>query len=428
VLDKGRRSRGTALTEEQQYVFRQRTRTDAARAEVLESFDVKSRKSIDRWRNGGPVTHAVHKYLCKWLSQPWTPGEPITVRLPDLPVSSVASTPQGAGLATEQQVQSADLLLDKSFRSGSLSPEEIIARALKFAAHGHPSAGFNLLLADFDWGAKDLDQSMALLPTVIYFGYRYMAPREFIAAMRRVVLPKLVQSKPGPKCEDWIKALCIFQIGCALNERGKEEGGTANELFAHEKVRSIINSGRDYPWPRQQLIRNEAIYWSLHGDDPDQTIELAKKANELSRGINDDRAIATIHYVAYLKKQEFGMAWGSMESTYKRLRPILLSAANGDWKETDNLWSVFSGVYTGSFAKSISGTKYPQSELSEDLAAMRWCIKKYGHIQLEDTSLIAPASRIPDGLKELQRRCARIWYDANQLDCLAAFVKALDFI
>jgi hypothetical protein len=77
-------------------------------------------------------------------------------------------------------------------------------------------------------------------------------------------------------------------------------------------------------------------------------------------------------------------------------------------------------------AKSLSGTEYPTSELAEDLAAMRWAMTLYGHIQLEDPLLITPERHLPGELNQIKLRCLRIPYDADQMDCLARLIKVID--
>jgi hypothetical protein len=337
----------------------------------------------------------------------------------------LANLASSAGACSNQKSSSLSQIADNGYRSGSAGPQDIITRALKLAEHGFPKAGFEMLIAEFHWGAKDFDRSMMLLPTLIYLGYRYIQPSHFISALRKYVLPQLVGAEGHPRCNPQIKSLCITQIVCALNERGGEPGRIAGELFDRADVRHLMQSCPDDLWPRQQMIRNEAVFWA-HEAQPKRTLDLAREAEDLSRGVGDRRAVATIRCMAYFKSQNFARAWEFMESTYNQMRSILLDAAAGHWKDADNLWSAFSGVYTGSMAKSLSGTEYPTSELAEDLAAMRWAMTLYGHIQLEDPLLITPERHLPGELNQIKLRCLRISYDADQMDCLDRLIKVID--
>jgi hypothetical protein len=381
--------------------------------------------SIRRWKRGGPVTDAIYTDLC----------EALDARRWEIEGSDPADDFRRAvtQVNPEEQRQVVWATKPKARAHGlqyaDVDPQTIVTVELALADNGRPKDAFRALLGHFSIRAvDDLACSLSLLPALIYMGYRYMVPHDLISAIRDVALPAIQRCGQGLKCEPWIKPLCISQIACALNERGgSDTAGLTRQLFADE-VSKLTVPACPCPWPKQQLLHNEAYYWAQYGGSTQKALDLVKEADTWGQSIHDQRAAGTLKHAAYMQRGQLDKAWESIEPAYYQLRPILLTAASCKQGQAPDFLSLFSAMFTGSAARSIANVTYPRSERVEDVRAMNWCLETHGPIQLGKRSLVPAGIRVHEDLSPFQVRCERLCFDTHQTDVLEKVIRALNNI
>ena len=297
-----------------------------------------------------------------------------------------------------------------------VGPEGVCAFARSLAGQAAHPTGFTLLLNEYDReAARCPDAALTVLETVLYSGYRYMAPSDF---WRALVPRERAICDLAPRAEPALRLRCAAQVACALSEHG--DGGLAGQLFDDLEDARLLDPGRvDEFWYQPQLIRSRAIYLWKHAGEPHRSLRQLEDALAWSSHGNR-RAIATIQCLAHARKERFDHAWEAIEPFYELdCRTLAGSLAAG--RPTDgDLGHVFSGVLRGSLARVLAGRKYRPGELDHELKMMKWCVDRYGTIEHEVAPLVGPSRRldaVPD-LRSFGRGCDTRPYPPHLLTLL----------
>jgi hypothetical protein len=306
------------------------------------------------------------------------------------------------------------------------NPLQSSAAAIKLAAMGHAKTAFQILLSGFALQSLRIDQAMHLLPALIYVGYRYLSPVQFIAGIDRGVLPFLKTPKPRQLCEPHLQSLCLAQMACALNEGGDKPW--AGLLFENRNVKKIIHDGdrSQLSWPRQQLLRNASIYWSILGENCPKALDYASRARLLKQNDpGNERAVANVSCTAHIQAKNYAAAWEASEKFYWASRNEVLEAANQNRIHQPDLPHHLSSLINGAQARFLAGEKTNRTDIDEEKMALNYCLAKLGRnvgpYRLSQPSL----SLYPKHLLTAIGDCERPTLQTSQLDSLQTLVELL---
>ncbi|MBC7818256.1 MAG: hypothetical protein IAG10_15325 [Planctomycetaceae bacterium] len=302
--------------------------------------------------------------------------------------------------------------------NGCLNSGDIGTLAVRLAGQGYASAALQLLDAAFTrYHSHDIDAAMSLLPTSLYLLHRYSSPPEMAETVKSI--SKRLKRKKKKSFGDPIhRNLALGQIACALNERG--HGAAAGRLFFCPETRGLWDTSERDVWPKSQLLRNVAMHWLLHGHRSSEAIAFVQQADSYDpENLGNRRAGATVRCLAHFSKgrSSLAKAWEAIEPYYEHSRQILVSAAESHEMEIPDVLHVYSGLYFGVLARSLSGSyRLSRSDLDADLHALQWCQQEFGPIHIDSVSNDGEIGLFPSPIEEIRQSSLRPLLSADQAD------------
>jgi hypothetical protein len=276
------------------------------------------------------------------------------LELPELPAGSPLTSRNGLrGSAADSP-----LLVDV---------ENLPANALIRAGAGFQREGMNMLVHGFQSLLPNrLDDAIRVLPALLYVGYRFVHPQDFVGDIE-MVNQALSGVSAHARCWEEGKKASISQIACALNENvGNRDAG---QLFA--EVKSIYDGSEEFPWLPAQLKRNEAVFHAIRGYSSKKAISVANEAADWDEDAGKTASTASTKATAYWMDGEYGTAWDATQQIYREARKLHADGwrENGYAKGGDNLhW--FSVIYAGAIARTLARAGYPKDEYHNDVENM----------------------------------------------------------
>jgi hypothetical protein len=309
-------------------------------------------------------------------------------------------------------------------------------RAAKLVDLGDTEKATTLLVREFSLQAtKGFTAAAAMLPGMIYHGYRNMNYAPFAQIVRAVILPVLETTKPRMRLDDETRAACLVQLACLLNEGN--DGPTASRLFNLPVARALYAAHTKknfrYPWLIAQVLRNEAILSAVHEHNTPDAVAKSRDALSLNRkDPSNARSVALNLCSSYWMNSDHDTAWEAVEPQYNDWRNVLTSLVgridSQHPSKINDIWHACAPVFWGAIARCVADKPYPREDLAFDLRLLRWYAKRYGAVGLGVRMIcqhLLRQSRLKSEFKEIIAFCLKSELVRDDRD---AFYRLIDVL
>ena len=277
---------------------------------------------------------------------------------------------------------------------------EIGFLSIRLAELGLNQLAFNLLVEKFKESSKHaLGDAMALVPYMLYFGYRYAKLDQLASVLTASVSPTIRSQVPKEEnfLEDRTRALCLLQVAMLCTETGYPQ--LAGGIFQSKAIVDALEGETELFWPRSQLIRARAAFAAIY-EGRSVAEHWLGRAKELGRDETNRRAVATLQYTADTQfESEKGrrvgwLGWTAMEEFYRPARTAILNRLQSSSPLPADLLHLYSAFSLGAIAPAQARAEYPDSDYREDLVGLQACRDLGDEFRIDDekvrVSLIGP--------------------------------------